>query len=327
MSEEQASQSLETPQEIERDGETEALFDSFGLAPKQERKDVEFPRMDEPNDPAIDQEDEPEAEEHDVQPNDSRKYKIKYNKEEIEVDESQVPDLLEKGMALDKTRAKLTEQQKALDELAQLQGFKDHSELLVNLPKLREQQQMKEKAAYDQLRQDLRAQAEDAGLDPDQVQSYLDNHPLVKQAEKAIQERDEERLERQKEAEQAVIRQKWDKLYDKYPHLVEDSQAFSRQETPNFYTPEMQRRVEAGYDPLDAFELAHRDTLSAQTRKSTEQKLIKQQQLGLRGHVNEQTATPPDEASLLPAQIALAEEFGVSVKGVQRQNQLLKSRR
>jgi predicted NUDIX family phosphoesterase len=67
--------------------------------------------------------------------------------------------------------------------------------------------------------------------------------------------------------------------------------------------------------------------LSTQTRKATEQKLIKQQQLGMRGHVNEQSATPPDEGSLLPAQVSLAEEFGVSLKGVQRQNQLIKSRR
>jgi hypothetical protein len=109
--------------------------------------------------------------------------------------------------------------------------------------------------------------------------------------------------------------------------LVESSKAFDRGETPDFFTPEMQDRVKRGYDPLDAFELAHRDTLAAQTKKSAEQSLIKQVQLGGRGHVNQQTATPPDEGSVTPYQQALAEEFGVSVKEVQRQNQLLKNRR
>ncbi|CAM4098335.1 hypothetical protein L1N85_10720 [Paenibacillus alkaliterrae] len=331
MSEDQASQSLETPIEVERDADTEALFDSFGLAPKQaEKKDIEFPKMDEPTDPAIDQEDDPEVkmdEETEEKPTDTRKYKIKYNKEDVEVEESQVPELLEKGMALDKTRAKLTEQQKAMDEVAQLQGYKDHAELIANLPKLREQHQQKEQEAYNQLRTDLREQAEDAGLDPDKVEAWLDNHPLMKEAAQTKRERENERAERQRQEDEQARQSKWSELYQKYPHLVDDSQAFTRGEEPQFFTAEMKSRIERGYDPIDAFELAHRDTLSAQTKKSAEQKIIKQQQLGMRGHVNEQTATPPDEGSLLPAQIALAEEFGVNIKGVQRQNQLLKSRR
>ena len=329
MSEEIANQS-EQSQEVERDADTEALYESFGMPQQsQSKKDVEFPKMDEPNEPLTMEDEEEEVQGTETTPGQSEKktIKIKYLGEDKDVPEDEAPTWIQKGMNHDRLQEKLSEQQKALDEVAQLQGFKDHAELIANLPKLREQQQMKEKAAYDQLRQDLRQQAEDAGLDPDQVQAYLDNNPIVKQAEQALQERETERLEQQRADIQRQVRQKWDALYEKYPHLVEESQAFNRGESPSFYNAEMQSRIDRGYDPVDAFELAHRDTISAQTKKSAEQRVIKQQQLGMRGHVNEQSATPPDEGSLLPVHYGLAEEFGVSLKGVQRQNQLLKSRR
>src|SRR5690606_18280916 len=120
-----------------------------------------------------------------------------------------IPEYARKGLNYDKVETRANEYQKALDEVAQLQGFKDHADLIANLPKLREQQQQQEQDAHKQLIADLRQQAEEAGLDPDQVQSYLDNHPLVKEAQKAIQEREAERLAREQLTAQAETRRKW----------------------------------------------------------------------------------------------------------------------
>jgi hypothetical protein len=331
MSEEQASHSLETPVEIERDADTEALFESFGL-PMQitEKKDIDFPVMPESEDPAIDQTDE-EQEEVEQKPTDTRKYKVKFNKEEVEVDESQVPELLEKGMALDKTRAKLTEQQKALDEVAQMQGYKDHADLIANLPKLREQREQQEKdrlqkqadefdALKDQVVQDL----VDAGVDEQKAKEYAENNPLVRHAKMALQELESKQQQSRVEAESKVMQQKWEALFAAYPELVDTVQGDS---PPDWLTPEMDRRLKQNYDPIDAYKLAHADKLQGQAKKAAEQKVIKEQHLGLRGHINEQTATPPNEESLTPTQMTLAEEFGVDMKGVQRQKQLLKSRR
>lgn len=329
MSEEIANQSEESPIEVERDADTEALYESFGMpAQKQEKKDVEFPNMDEPTGEPLTMEEENEVDpEEPPAAADKRTIKVKYNGEDKEIGEDEAPTLIQKGMNYDKVQQKLTEQQQAMDEVAQLQGFKDHADLIANLPKLREQQQQKEQDDYQALRDDLRAQAEDAGLDPDRVEAWLDNHPLMKEAVRDKQVREAEQLQRTQEEIKQQTTSKWQLLYQKYPHLLEDGQAFSREERPNFFTDEMKSRYERGYDPIDAFELAHQGTLATQTKKAAEQSLIKQQQLGFRGQVNSQTATPPDEASLLPVQMSLAEEFGVSVKGVQRQNQLLKSRR
>src|SRR5690606_20804922 len=100
------------------------------------------------------------------------------------------------------------------------------------------------------------------------------------EAQKAIQEREAERLAREQLTAQAETRRKWDTLYEKYPDLIESSRAFDEGKAPDWFNAEMQNRIQRGYDPLDAYELANRDKITAQTRRATEQKVIKQQQLG-----------------------------------------------
>lgn len=320
MTEEIANHSEESV-EIEKDAESEALFAEFGIQKTQEKKEIEFPTMDEPND-ALTTENQEES-----NAESKRTFKYKYNGEEGEVDEEEAPTWIQKGKNYDKVQQKLVEQEKALDEVAQLQGYKDHAELLAELPKLREQQQEKAKNAHSEMMQTLRTQAEDAGIDPDHVENYLNNHPLVKQAQEAIAEREALRVEQEKQTLQQTINANWQELYTAFPDLVEDSQAFTKGENPKFYTDAMKSMVEQGYKPIDAFKLAHMDKIQASSRKSSEQRLLKEQQLGLRGHVNEQTATLPDDGSLTPVQHSLAEEFGVDIKGVMKQAQLLKNRR
>ncbi len=315
VTQETGNQTVES-QAAERDADTEALFEQFGLPRQQQAtKDVEFPNMDEPNEPPTTE----EQEETDQKPS-GLKLKIKYNGEEEELDEEEARKYAQMGKNYDKVQAKLAEQQKALDRAARLAGYENHSDYIANLDKLEQERAQAKEREFEALEQGLYDELVESGIDEDRARQYIENHPLLREA-KALKETQQQQTQSQQ------LTSKWQALYDKYPHLVEDAQAFTRNETPGFFTDDMRSRIDRGYDPLDAFELAHRDTLSAQSKKAAEQKLIKQQQLGIRSHVNDQTAAPADEHSLSPAQMALAEEFGVDFKGVQRQNQLIKSRR
>jgi len=329
MSEEIGNQTEESP-EIERDAETEALFDSFGLPSKTEKKDVQFPDMKEPTD-----EEDPLTMEEDEETVtvETKGIKVKYNGEDKIVDESEAPGLIQKGMNYDKVQQKLNEQQNSLDRAAKLLGYKDHAELSVNLDKIEQKQIQDQKDQFQQLKQQIFDELVDAGTSEDIARAYVDNNPLVQQANKAITEREQADAERSNQKSQQDNIDKWQSMYKDprvlaaFPNIVNDSEAFSNQGVPEFFTPEMQARINKGYDPLDAMLLSHSDKFQGQTKKTMEQKVIKQQQLGMRAGVDTSTATAPDEAALLPVQIALAEEFGVSTKGIQRQNQLLKNRR
>jgi hypothetical protein len=333
MSEPIANHSDESPEvEIQRDAETEVIYETFGL-PRQaaEKKDIQFPMMDEP---VQTDEEQTLTTEEDSKTDDAgskRTFKVKYLGEDKDVDEDEAPTWIQKGMNHDRLQEKLTEQQKALDEVAKMQGYKDHADLIANLPKLREQQEQKEKERlqkqaddFDALKQQVVQELIDYGVDEQKAKEYAENNPLVKHARTALQDLESKQQQSKAEAEAAQIQQKWAELFREYPDLLESAKG---EETPAWLTPDMDRRIKSGYDPIDAYRLAHSDKLQAQSKKAAEQKIIKEQHLGLRGHINEQTATPPNEESLTPTQMTLAEEFGVDMKGVQRQKQLLKSRR
>lgn len=328
VTQETGNQTVES-QEVERDADTEALFESFGLPRQQaEKKDIQFPKMDEPTDEPLTMEEEDEEIQQPENPAEQKRtIKVKFLGEDKDVPEDEAPTWIQKGMNHDRLQERLVEQQKALDEVAQLQGYKDHADLIANLPKLREQQQQKQQNEFEQLRNQLIQDYEDAGGDPRNLEAWLDSNPLLNQAKEVLR-RDQERAEQDRQVQmKRDWENKWNALYQAFPDLTQSAQVFNEGGTPDWYTPEMQSRIQKGYDPIDAYKLAHSDKISAQSKKATEQKIIRQQQLGARGQINSNTATPPDEASLLPAQIALAEEFGVSLQGVQRQQQLLKNRR
>lgn len=247
----------------------------------------------------------------------SKKLTIKYNKEDIEVDDKDIPSLVEKGMNLDKVRGQKTELEKNLDRAAKLAGYKDHTEYVANFDKIEQEQKQKVEDAYTQLRKDLRAEATENGLDPDKVEAYLDNHPLMKEALQAKTDRDIEREAHKIETEQKAVTEKWNALYAKYPDIVEDSNGFKTGDPVKFYTPEMQARIERGYDPIDAYELSHRDKLTAQTKKKTEQQVIKEQQLGLRSRV--ETNTQTDNEPQVPADLANAfAAFGLPAESAKK---------
>jgi hypothetical protein len=225
--------------------------------------------------------------------------KVKHNKEETDVDIStteKLHDHLQRSLALDKERERKTELENNLDRAAKLAGYKDHAAYVADFDNIEKQQQQKEQSEHDQLLTELREQAEDAGLDPDKVEAYLKNHPLVKEGEKLKQER-------KAAADQADAASKWLPLYQEYPELAESVNKANGLPV-EWYTPELEALIARGNDPLLAYNHLNKDKIQQQTKKATEQRLIKEQQLGLRSRVESNTA--PNNEQQIPAEMASA---------------------
>lgn len=276
--------------------------------------------------------DEPPATEEVKEPNQepkTLKVPVKINKEqkEVEIREDELPELYEKSFALDKERERKSEYEKSLDRVAKLQGFKDHADLLANLDRLEQEAKQKEENHFNELRQQLREEAEDAGLDPEKLEAYLDNHPVMKQAQQALRERQEaEEIQKQTKLAQEWSN-KWSVLYDTYPELREEADRLASEgktnwlnegeDAPSWMTAEMRSRINRGYDPIDAYELAHKGTIQAATRKKTEQQIIKEQQLGMRSKV--ETNASSDKEPAVPAELASAfAAFGLPVDAAKK---------
>ena len=203
---------------------------------------------------------------------------VKFNKEDREIDESEMDELLQKGLGLEKERERTKQHESDLNRTAKLLGFKDHSELIANLEKLEKQQSQDKQQEQDTLRDDLLDQLEANGIDRAQAESFIENHPLIKQGKEAIEKE-------KNQTQQESYLKGWQSLYDAYPTIVDDSHAFNRGETPTFFTPEMKARVDKGYDPIDAYELTHKAEITNRVSKSAEQRAIKDLQLGNRSKV------------------------------------------
>lgn len=299
----------------ERDAETEALYSSFGLTPTVEKKEIEFPDLTKSQQEEVIEEEPPAIEE---QPKNFRT--VKHNKKEVEVPEDQIDELLQKGLALDKERERKSEYEKALQRAAKLSGKDSIDDYLASLDKIEEQAKQRELDQFNELKQQLREDVENAGLDPDKVEQFLENHPLMKQAKDAVSKLEKQDGESKVAQERAALEKQWGELFAEHPDLA-------NAEESEWLTPEMDERLKRGYHPLDAYKLAHADKLQTQSKKQLEQKLIKQQHLGTRAEVITQTSSVPDEPTLLPAQMSLAAEFGVTIDGVKQQQKTLDRRR
>ncbi|TQR97317.1 hypothetical protein [Paenibacillus ottowii] len=237
------------------------------------------------------------------------KLKVKVNKEEIEVDDDQIPELVQKGFGLDKERKRRTEAEQALQRAAKLAGYETADEYLANLDKIEQQAIQKKQDDFDLLKQQLREDAENAGIDPDYLDRYLDAHPLLQQAREVV-ERESKAQETRKQAEQQEqLLKGWEELFNQHPELVEN--APPEGEKPDWLTAEMDALIEQGYKPIHAFELTNRDKIIADERKRTEQAVIKQQRLNKRAQVEKQAAleTEPEVPKELADGFAL---FGLN---------------
>lgn len=246
--------------------------------------------------------------------------KVRHNKEETEVDIStkeKLHDHLQRSLALDKERERKVEYEKALDRVAKQQGYKDHSDLIANLDQIEQKQIQQQKDQFEQMEHSVYQQLIENGVDEQAARDYVLNNPLLAEAKAAIQEKEQAKAQRDNEIQSQVIVQGWQELYSSYPDIMESAKAFNEGESPDWYTPRMQEMVNRGYTPKDAYELAHRDTLQSQTKRATEQRMIKEQQLGLRSRV--ETNTTPDAEPQVSAELASAfAAFGLPAESAKK---------
>ncbi|MGZ0043403.1 hypothetical protein [Paenibacillus ottowii] len=261
-----------------------------------------------PFDPPIDEEEQPEDEE-------PKGITVKYNGQDVFIPEDEVVTHARKGLNYDKIENRSKQYESALDRLARHQGFKDHAALLENLDRIEQEAAQQKLNDFEQLKTSLREDAENAGIDPDLLDRYLDNHPLLQQAQETVQRSQQEQEYRKQEELQQKQLAGWQMLFDKYPDLAEQVDAETG--TAAWMTPDMHARLERGYDPIDAYELVHRDALTAQTRKQAEQAVIKAQRLNRRAQVetNPGGSLEPQAPEELTAAFSL---FGIDPKNAQK---------
>lgn len=276
---------------------TDEVLAMFDIAPKKEEGEKVDPPIEQPK------------------PEEKKGITVKYNKEDTFIEEDKIPEYARKGLNYDKVEGRAKELQDSLERAAKIAGYADHAAYTADLDRLEKEHEQKQKDQFEETRQSLREEAVENGFDPDKVDAWLDNHPLLQEASKAIQDRQKAEEERQKETTDQAWQTKWDELYKAFPETAEQSKSWERGETPVFMTAEMQSRIERGYDPVDAYKRAHADKIQTQTKAKTEQRLIKEQQLGLRSQVvtngaaENETSVPDDLANAfemfgLPAESA-----------------------
>lgn len=298
--EQPASQSEEVQPEQEINPEIAAVRESFGIktttpaAPETIEEEVEE-----------DAEQDPPATEEQ-----KNVRKVKFNKKEIEIPEDQIDDLLERGLALEKERERKTKYESALTRAAKLAGYDKVDDYLTNLDTLEQQAVKQKEDAFASMRQQLREEAENAGIDPALLDDWLDNNPLIAQANEVLErEKTSHAEQQQQQAEQAKLKS-WQDLFAKYPHLTEDLPDDGS--AAPWFTPEMQRLVnDRNYDPIDAYRLVYNDKIIADERKRTEQDVIKQQRLNKRSRVEGDTRVDT-EPEVSPEKEAAFIEFGLN---------------
>lgn len=259
-----------------------ALFDLKPTAPEAEPE----PATEE--DPPIDQEPERKG------------ITVKFNKEDVFIEDEKVPEYARKGLNYEKVEGRAKEYEAALDRAAKLNGYKDHAEYVADLDRLEQQAIQDKESKFATLKQELIDGYAADGYDPKQIEELIDNHPLFTEA-KAVLDREKvsQDAQKQQQAEQAKL-QGWQDLFAKYPQLTDDLPADGS--AAPWFTPEMQRLVnDRNYDPIDAYRLVHSDKIIADERKRTEQDVIKQQRLNKRSAVignsanfEEETAVPKE---------------------------------
>lgn len=266
-----------------------AAYASFGLElPEAEKVDDD----EEPENPDQPEAGPPKGGEGDSEP---KGLTVKYNGKDVFIPETEVAAHARKGLNYDKIEGRVRQYESALDRLARQQGYKDHADLLDNLDAIEQKQVQQQRDQFDQLKKQLRDDAEASGIDPNILDQYLDNHPLLKQAREVVSRSEQEQQQRQQEQSQQHLLQGWETLFRKYPQLAD--QVDAEKGTATWLTQEMQVRLRRGYDPVDAYELVHRENILADERKRGEQSAIKNQRLNKRAQVEKAGAADLDPSA------------------------------
>lgn len=311
MSNVNASHSEEAHGQQVSEEEVREYYSAFGIEyPEDENPDGSEGKEDEDDleeeqDPAIDPTNDPEV----------KGLQVKYNGQDTLVPDEQVKDFVEKGMNYDKIKGRNQQYEEALNRLARQQGYKDHADLIANLDQIEQAAVKRQKDQFDLLQQSLREEAQNAGIDPEVLDQYLEQHPLLQQARTLVDQSEKDQSTRQVQAEQQKLVEGWEALFRKYPDLA--NEVSDDGTAAPWLTQDMHNRIQRGYDPIDAYELVHREALAAQTKKQAEQTFIRQQRLNKRSQVeiNPPGSLDPQAPEELRSAFAM---FGLDPKAAQK---------
>jgi hypothetical protein len=139
-----------------------------------------------------------ESAEQPSSPQESNYFTVKYNKEERQVSYDEAPDYIQKGMNYDKVNQRVGEYESQLSRMQNLMGYQSQEELMQALDEYEQQQ---ESQRY-----------EDAGIDKDQFNQLVENHPDMQYA----------REMRQKEQETQKFNNEANELFAEFPDLKAD---------------------------------------------------------------------------------------------------------
>ena len=179
-------------------------------------------------------------------------FTVKYNKEDRFVGKDEAPTWIQKGLNYDKVHERaqqLEGQTKYLERQARISGYDSVDEYMTALDQYEQNQQIEQEARR-------------MGLDPELYAEHL--HPVkaeLNEVKKQLQSFQQQQSESEKRTQSVA---QWNDLYSAYPVLSETSQAFGEGKAPEWLTPQMQELVDAGYKPIHAYELAHKETLFRQ---------------------------------------------------------------
>ena len=133
-----------------------------------------------------------------------------------------------------------------LDKLARMNGFRDRHEFKKHVDELARQQEIEQEANR-------------LGIDPETYLQHLEPvNKKLSDLEQKVQTYEQQLSEKE---QQERAQQQWGALYEAYPHLLEQAKAWEKGDNPEFYTEKMQEYINKGYEPIDAYELAHKETL------------------------------------------------------------------
>lgn len=181
----------------------------------------------------------------DTTPEIPQAFKVKYNKEEVDVPYDQAPDYIQKGLNYDKVSQRATEYQNHLDRVAKLTGYESHDELLAELDALERQ---REAQRY-----------EEAGISQDKFNELLEQLPEFQQMRQ---------LQQQQEAA-AHFEREANEILEMFPDLDLNT------------LPEdvWSMKEQRGLSLLDAYLRTNYSSLGQQKEQEAIQKLQQNQQL------------------------------------------------
>jgi hypothetical protein len=268
------------------DDQLAEIMQSFGYNSKTAEKTAETPENEQ--DEQDDEDDNPAM---DDQPKNVRK--VRFNKKDVEIEEDKIDEYIQKGLALDKERERREKSEKALERSAKAAGYDSVDAYIADLDNIEAKATQRKQDQFKELKQKLRDEAEENGIDPDLLEKFLDEHPLLQQANEVLSKQEQEReASKAKEAEQAQVKA-WEQLFSKYPDLHE--QMSEDGASAPWMTDDFINRINRGYDPIDAYELLNKDSIREKERELTRQQVLKQNRLNKRAKVEGNVAAQSEE--------------------------------